>query len=88
MIIIQNIGDSECIKSCLVRYLNPADNHPARIPKADKDFAKKLDSKDIQFRAKVKVRDVRKINNNKKKKVPSELVFLVMKIRKNIQFMY
>ena len=43
---IQNTNDTESIKWCLVRYLNPADHHPARITKADKDFAKKFDSKD------------------------------------------
>ena len=31
-----------------MRYLNPANHHPARITKADKDFAKKLDFKDIK----------------------------------------
>ena len=35
----------------------------------------------------VKVRDMQK-TEKKKKKVPSRLVFLVMKIRKNMQFMY
>ena len=30
----------------MVRYLNPANHHPAIITKADKDFAKKLDLKD------------------------------------------
>ena len=43
LINIQNIDDNECIKWCLVRYLNPADNQTARIAKADKYFAKKLD---------------------------------------------
>ena len=56
---IQNIDDNECFKWCLVRYLNPVDHHQARITKADKDFAKKLDFKDIKFP--VKVRDIHKI---------------------------
>ena len=43
----------------MVRYLNPADHHPARITKADKDFAKRLDFKDIKFP--VKIRDIHKI---------------------------
>ena len=47
LINIQNIVDSECFKWCLVRYLNPADHHPARTTKADKDFVKKLNFKDI-----------------------------------------
>ena len=46
---IQNIDDNECFKWSIVRYLNPANHHPARITKADKDFAKKLDFKDIRF---------------------------------------
>ena len=62
MINIQNIDDNECFKWCLVRYLNPADRHSARITKADKDFAKKLDFKDIKFP--VKVRDIHKIEKN------------------------
>ena len=36
----------------------------------------------------VKLRDMQKTEKKKKKKVPSRLVFLVMKIRKNMQFMY
>ena len=53
------MDDSECFKWCLVRYLNLADHHPARITKADKDFAKTLDFKDINFP--VRIRDIRKI---------------------------
>ena len=56
---IKNIDDNECFKWCLVRYLNPADHHLARITKADKDFAKKLDFKDIKFP--VKINDNHKI---------------------------
>ena len=39
---IQNIDDSQCFKWCLGRYVNPANNHPARSTNVDKDFAKKL----------------------------------------------
>ena len=46
--------DVEFFKSCLVRYLNPAG-----ITKVDKDFAKTLDFKDINFQ--VKIRDIHKI---------------------------
>ena len=46
MINIQNIDDNECCKWSLVRYLNPADHHPARITKTDNDFAKKFGFKD------------------------------------------
>ena len=64
----------------MARYLNPGDHNPRRITKTDQPFAKRLDFKDIKFP--VKTRDIRKI---KKKKNPSALV---MKIRKNVQFMY
>ena len=56
---IQNIDDNECFKWSIVRYLNPADRVPGRITKADNDFAKKLDFKDIKFP--VKIRDIHKI---------------------------
>ena len=55
----QNTDDNECFKWCLVRYLNPADHNPTRITKSDKDFAKRLDFKDIKFP--VKMRDIHKI---------------------------
>ena len=83
MINIQNIDGNECFKWSIVKYLNPADRNPARITKADKEFTQKLDFKNIKFP--VKIRDIHKIE---KKKIPSALAFLVMKIRKNIQFMY
>ena len=59
MINIQSNDDNECLKWCLVRYLNRANHHPARITKADKDFAKRLGFKDIKFP--VKIRDIHKI---------------------------
>ena len=62
MINIQNIDDNECFKWCLIRYLNPADRNPVKPTKADKDFAKKIDFKDIKFPA--KVRDIHKIEKN------------------------
>ena len=64
MINIQIIDDVECFKWCLVRYLNPADHNPARITKADKDFAKNLFLKDMT--SPVKVRDIHKIEKKKK----------------------
>ena len=64
MINIQNIDDNDCFKWCLVRYLNPAGHHPARITKADKDFAKRLDFKVIKFP--VNSRDIPKIVKKKK----------------------
>ena len=59
MIKIQDIDDSKCFKWCIVKYLNPADRNPARITKTDKEFAKKLDIKNIKFP--VKMRDIHKI---------------------------
>ena len=35
LINIQNTDDNECFKWCLVRYLNSANHHLARITKAD-----------------------------------------------------
>ena len=58
MINIQNIDDIEYFKRCLARYLYPTDHNPARITKADKDFAKKLDLKDIKFP--VEIRNIHK----------------------------
>ena len=82
LINIQNIDDNECFKWCLVRYLNSADHHPPRITAAGKDFAKKLDFKDTNFQ--LKLETFIKL----KKRISSALVFFVMKIRKNMQFMY
>ena len=58
MINIQNIDDNECFKWCLVRYLHPADHHPARITKAGKYFAKELDFKE---KFAVTIRDLHRI---------------------------
>ena len=79
LINIQNIDDNKCFKWCLVWYLNPADDNRRSITKADKNFAKRPDFKDIKFP--VKIRDIHKIE----KKIPSALAFLIMKIKKNIQ---
>ena len=56
---IQNIDDNECFKWCLIRCLHSRYHNPKRITKADKDFAKKLDFKDIK--CPVNVRDIHKI---------------------------
>ena len=50
---VQNIDNNRCFKWCLARYLHPAEHNPKRITKADKDFAKKLDFKDVKFPVKV-----------------------------------
>ena len=62
MINIKNTDDNECFKWSIVRYLNPADDHSAKIAKADNDFAKKLDFKGIKFP--VKIRNIHKIEKN------------------------
>ena len=61
LINIKNIDDNEFFKWYLVRYLNPANRHPATITKADKYFDKALQFKDINFP--VKFRDIHKIEN-------------------------
>ena len=40
LIIIQNTGDSECLKLCLVRYLYPVEKNATRIRKVDKTFTR------------------------------------------------
>ena len=52
----------KCFKSSIVRYLNPANHHPARITKTEKGFGKKLDFKDMNFP--VKIRDIHKIEKH------------------------
>ena len=49
LISIRNIDDDECFKWCLVRYFHPAYHNPRKITKADKDFKKRLDFKDMTF---------------------------------------
>ena len=49
MVNIQSFDDNECVKWCLVGYLNTADYHPSRIRKVDKGFARALDFKEITF---------------------------------------
>ena len=68
------------MKMYLIRYLNPANHDPLRIIKAEKNSVKKVNFKDLKFP--VKIRDIYKIEN---KRIPPELVFLAMKIKKNIQ---
>ena len=43
----------------MVRYLNPTNHQPARITKADKDFSKRLEFKEINFP--VKITDIHKL---------------------------
>ena len=52
---IQNFNDGKCFKWCLVRYLNPADLHPARVGKIDEFFRDELDLEDILKNQKKKI---------------------------------
>ena len=58
--------------------LHPADHHPVRIRKANKDVSREFGSKDINFF--VKIRDIQK---TEKRKIVS--IKKVIKKRKNIQ---
>ena len=63
MINVQNNNDNKCFKWFLFRYSHPADHHhPARITKADEDFSKRLDFKDIKFP--IKTRGIHKIEES------------------------
>ena len=73
----QNIDDTGYLKWGLARYLHPGDHNPARITKIDKELAKELNFK-VSFLSKLNI----------VKKVVSALLFLVMKIWKNIQTVY
>ena len=53
------MDNNKHFKWSLVRYLHPVDHSPARIRRADIDFAKRLYFKDIQFP--VKIRDIHQI---------------------------
>ena len=75
---MQNIVDNECFKGCLVRYLHPADHNPARITKANKDFAKGFNFKDVKFQSKLETFSKLK---KKKKRILSASAFLVMKTK-------
>ena len=67
MINIQNIGNNEFFKLSIVRYINLAINHPTRVAKAHKDFAKKVNFKGIEFP--IKMRDIHKIKKKKKNRI-------------------
>ena len=94
LINIQNINDNEYLKWSIVRYVNPADYHSARIRNFDKDFAKKLDFEDIKFP--VKVRHIYKFEkknsisisafaNKNKEKHP---IYVSTKVEKKIMLIY
>ena len=76
------MNDSECFKWCIVRYLHPADHHPAKNRLIDKIVADALYFEDIKFL--VKIEDTHKIE----KRILLALLFLVMKIRKKTSNLY
>ena len=78
MINILNIYKKECFKWCLARLLYPADHHPARIRKPDRNVANELYFKDTKFP--VKTRGIHKIE----KRFILPLAFLLKKIWKSI----
>ena len=55
----QDTADNECFKWYLVRFLNATDHNQRRAATAGKDFAKRLDFKNIK--SPVKVRGIQKI---------------------------
>ena len=56
LINIQNLDSITYLKWCLFRYLHHVGKNGASIRKIDKNFARKLDFKDIKFP--VKIRDI------------------------------
>ena len=66
----------------MVRYLHPADHHPARNRLVGRFFGDELDFEYIKFA--FKIRDILKIK--KKDFIPFDV--FGYEIRKNIQFMY
>ena len=51
------------LKWSTIRYVNPANHHPVRITKADKEFTKRLEFEDIKFPGKIK--GIQKIGKKK-----------------------
>ena len=56
------MNDNEYLKWYTVRYLHPADHHPARITKISEILADELDFEDTKFP--VKIKDIHKIEKN------------------------
>ena len=46
--------DDECFKWCHIRFINPTNSHPERINKKDKEIAKSLDYRGINFSMKAR----------------------------------
>ena len=47
-------NDSECLRWCDIRHLNPQEKHPQRIKKTDKQQVENLDYSGIEFPISVK----------------------------------
>ena len=82
LINIQNIDDNECLKRSIVRFLNPANHHQQGLQKLIQILLKRLILRTYIFLSKLET------FTKSKKRIPSALAFLVMKIKKNIQSMY
>ena len=59
MINIQNFGDNQSFKWCLIKHSDSVDYHPARNRKVDRKFESKLHFKEINFP--FNIRDIHKI---------------------------
>ena len=64
LINIQYFNDNQSLKWCLIKYLNPADHHPARIRKIGRIFECKLDFKNKKFP--IKIRGIHRIETKNK----------------------
>ena len=53
------MNDNECLNWCIVRYLHPANQRPARIRNIDEILSDELDFDKIKFP--VKTKDIHKI---------------------------
>ena len=68
MINILNIDDHECLKWCLIRYLNPKDHNLRKITKANQEFAERINFKDMKLQSKLETFLKSKTKKRKKKK--------------------
>ena len=76
------VNDKKMLKMTFSHVFTSVDKTPAKIRKIDKDFVKELDFNNMMFP--VKIRDIHKFE----KKMVLSLVFLVTKMRRNIQSIY
>ena len=76
------VNDNRMLKMAFSQVFTSVDKTSAKIRKIDKDFVKELDFQNMMFP--VKIRDIHKFE----KKMVWSLVFLVTKMRINIQSIY